>query len=119
MEEEKVLTIRERIQQYSSEILSKNYTPQRVAEILLEASAIYSNVLEEVKQRDIAYNKLLLDCLDSEKTANRARIKANITPEYELMRDAHNAEKVILEMTKNAKKWLRMQEEEYRMGSNF
>lgn len=112
------LTIRERISSYQSEILKGNLLPARAAEILTEMSALLGNINEEITQRDIAYNKVLLDKLESEKSANKAKIMAGITPEYEAMRVARNTEKVAIEVIRSLKYFLRTQEEELRQSSN-
>jgi hypothetical protein len=112
------MTIRERIQSYQSEILKGNLMPQRAAEILTEMSALLGNINEEITQRDIAYNKILLKELDLEKSANKAKIKAGITEEYEAMRTARNTEKVAIEVIRGLKYYLKSREEEFRQSNN-
>lgn len=107
-----MITIRERIKTYQTEILKGNLLPERAAEILTEMSALLGNIVEEITVRDIAYNKILLKCFDEEKTANRATIKASIEPEYESMRTARNTEKIALEIIRSLKYFLKAKEEE-------
>ena len=112
------MNIRERIQSYQSEILAGNLLPVRASEILTELSALLGNISEEIMQRDVAYNKVLLSYLEVEKSANRAKIKSDITPEYEAMRTARNAEKVAVEMIRSLKYLLKAQQEEFRQSNN-
>jgi len=112
------LTIRERINNYQNEIIKGDLFPERAAEILTEISALLGNINDEMLKRDVEYNKVLLKYLEEEKTANRAKIKADISPEYELMKTARNTEKQVLEMIRSLKYLLRAKTEEYNQGNN-
>jgi hypothetical protein len=113
------MTIREHISAYQSEILRGNLMPARAAEILTELSVLRGNITEEIMQREMDYNKVLLDFLDSEKTANRAKIRSMVTPEWEAMKTARNVENVADGMEKILKYMLRVQEREYGSGRNM
>ena len=69
-------SIRDRVKNIQNEILAGNLTPARASEMLTELSAIFGNVNEEIRTRDVEYNKVLLTYYESEATANRAKIKA-------------------------------------------
>jgi len=109
-------SIRERIQFYQGEILKGNLLPQRAAEMLTETAALLGNLADLITERDIAYNRVLLGYLESEKTANRAKIKADITQEYKEMKEARNTEKVAIELMRSLKYFLKSREEEYKSG---
>ncbi len=109
-------SIRERIQFYQNEILKGDLPPIRASEILTEISALLGNINDKIIENDVVYNKVLLNYLDSEQTANRARIRANITEEYKEMRNARNTEKVALEIIRGLKFYLKAKEEEYKSG---
>lgn len=113
------MSIRERIQSYQSEIIKGNLLPGRASEILTELSALLGNINEEITLRDMAYNQVLLNFLESEKTANRAKIKAGTTAEYESMRTARNTEKTAVELIRSLKYYLKAKEEEYKQSNNF
>lgn len=108
-----MLTLRERINEYQSEILSKDLLPERASIILTEISALYGNILDRIKDTEMIYNKVLLAYLDSEQKANRAKIKAEITQEYQDLKDATNTEKVCLQMIRSLSKFLKAKESEY------
>ena len=105
-------TIRETIQDYQNEIINTDLLPERASIILTEISAIYGNILDRMKDTEMAYNKILLTHLETEKTANRASIKARITQEYSDMKDAANTEKVCLQMIRSLGKFLKVKESE-------
>jgi hypothetical protein len=112
-------SIREIIQSHQNEILKGNLVPSRAAEILNELSAVLGNLNDEITKRDIEYNKVLLVCYDKEETANRAKIQANITPEYESMRTARNTKELAVELIRSLKYYLRSSEQEMREAGRF
>jgi len=105
-------TIREIIVSSQNEILKGNLLPQRAAEMMTELSAVIGNLNDEITKRDMEYNKVLLDYYDKEATANRAKIKAGITPEYEAMRTARNTKELAVELIRSLKYFLKSFEEE-------
>lgn len=107
------------ISDYQNEILKGNLLPVRASEILTELSALLGNINDRITETDMLYNKVLLEYLETEKTANRAKIKANITKEYEDMKNARNTEKVALEIIRGLKYYLKAKEDEYKEGKNF
>ncbi len=109
-------TIREIIQSHQSEILKGNLLPVRAAEILTEISALIGNFNDEITKRDMEYNKILLEWYDKETTANRAKIRANITPEYEAMRTARNTKDLAIELIRSLKYFLKSMSEEFQSG---
>lgn len=110
------MTIRERIANYQSEILAGNLLPERASEIMTELSALIGNILEEITTREIIYNKKLLEYLENEKTAVKAKIKAETSFEYENMRTAQNTEKVATELIRSLKYLLKAKSDEYQAG---
>jgi hypothetical protein len=105
------------IKEYQSELAKGNLMPNRAAEILSELSALIGNIGEEITRTEMLYNKFLLKCYDEEKTANRAKILAGTSKEFEEMRTARNTKEVCLEMMRGLKYLLRAKEEERRESS--
>jgi hypothetical protein len=112
-------TIRQRIESYQSEISAGNLMPQRAAEILVEISALLGNINNEIVTRDIAYNKVLLDCYNTQESANRAKIVAGTLPEYEAMRQAKNTKEAAVDLERSLKYFLKASEEEFRASRNL
>lgn len=106
--------LREMISDYQNEIKNTDLQPDRAADILKELSALYGNVLDEVRRRTMDYNKLLVTFYDNEEKANRARLKAEATEEYEDLLRAKDTDKLTLEMIRALKYLLRAKENEYR-----
>lgn len=112
------MTIREIIAKHQTEVSKGNMSPDRAAEILVELSALIGNILDEIQRREVAYNKLLLLSLEEEKSANKARIKAEVSEEYGNLRTAKNTYEVTKEMIRALKYLLRAKEEEWRQSNN-
>lgn len=109
-------TITEMVKEYQSEIANGNLSPVRGAEILTVLSALSGNINDEIIKRDYEYNLVLLEYLDSEQKANRAKIKAETTPEYISKKQAYNLKELNTEMIRGLKYLLKAYEDEYRHG---
>lgn len=110
-------TIRERVTDIQNEILAGNLTPARASEMMVELSAVFGNINDEIRTRDVEYNKVLLIYYESETKANRAKIKAETSPEYSAKRVARDTKELTVELIRSLKYFLRSAEEEYRAGS--
>ena len=52
----------------------------------------------EIRAADAAYASVLLVCLDSEERANRAKIRAEITPEFQRRQEARDTKDLLREL---------------------
>ncbi len=110
------MTIRDRVKDAQRECLAGELTPARAREILIELSALYGNILQEIREADHAYAVVLLRCLDAAEAASRAKIRAETSPEYLRKREAHDCRDVALEMIRSLKVMLRSLDEEMRLA---
>jgi hypothetical protein len=76
------------IEQLRREVRDTDLPPTRAAEVLSKLTALMGNVLEEIRDAEMLYNRVLLAHLDSDEAANRAKIRAQVTPEYTRANDA-------------------------------
>jgi hypothetical protein len=106
-------TIREMISAYRSEVTRGNLAPQRAATILTQVAALVGNVNEEILRREMEYNRVLQLALDSNEKANRAKIRAEGSDEYRLMREARNSLAEAVELMRSLKYYLKVQEREF------
>ena len=113
------ISIRDRVKNIQNEILAGNLTPARASEMLTELSAIFGNVNDEIRTRDVEYNKVLLTYYESEETANRAKIKAETSSEYIAKREARDTKDLLIELIRSLKYFLRAMEQEFGQGGNF
>ena len=107
------MTIRELIIERQAEVRnSADLLPERAAEILAELSALLGSINDEIRKRDVEYNLVLLQALESENKANRAKIKAQTSEEYIKMREARDAKEVAVEMMRSLKFYLKAKADE-------
>lgn len=111
------ISVRELVKSYQREIQqTADLQPDRAAELLMHLSALVGNVLDEIREADAEYAVTLLHFLDTEKKANRAKIRAEISPEFRRSREARDTEKLITELTRSLKYFLKAKEAEYQMA---
>lgn len=113
------MSVRDIVKEIQSEVHSENLLPDRASELLNKLSSIYGNVLDRIQQTEFAYNNVLLSNLDKEKTANKAKIRAEISQEYQDFVEAKNTEKLVTKMMSSLKVFIKQKQEEFRMGGNM
>lgn len=110
------VTVRGLIRDIQVEIRDCELLPDRASELLLRLTALYANVLDEVRASEMDYNAVLLTCLNSDEAANRARIRAQASPEYARTREAKDTERLTLELIRSLKKFMASKQEEMRLA---
>lgn len=111
-----VLTVRGMIREIQQETLSPtDLTPDRAAELLVRLTSLLSNVNEEIRYADAEYALVLLQHLESEEAANRAKIRAETTPAFARKREARDTKELTVELMRSLKYFLRAKEEELRL----
>jgi hypothetical protein len=110
-------TIRELIRAIFREVREGDaLPPERAATLEVKLTALLANVLDELREADLDYRKLYLVHLRTEGKANRARIEAEATPEYERLREAKDTKELTLEMIRSLRQFLRSAGEEMRLS---
>lgn len=104
------------MEERKNELLKGNLLPMRAAEILVEMTALMSNVNKELLEREMAYKKKLHEYLEVGKSAAYARITAEITQEYYDYRVAQNVKQLVVELVRSLKSFSRTLEEEMRLS---
>jgi hypothetical protein len=74
------------------------------------------NTNDEIREADAAYATVLLTCLNTEEKANRAKIRAEISPEYARKREARDTKELVLELVRSLRHYLRCLQEEMRLA---
>lgn len=110
------MTVRDLIETIRREVRDSDLSPTRAAECLTKLTALLGNCLQEIREADMAFNVVLLSHLDSEEAANRAKIRAQTTPEYQRAREARDTKDVVLEMIRSLKVVLKTQTEEMKLS---
>lgn len=113
------MNIKGLIRGYNEEILNHDLTPSRASDILCEVSSLLGNITDEIKRTEIEYNRVLLKFLEEEPKANRAKIKAECSPEYEAKLNAKNTMLVATQLIGSLKYYLREKESELKQSGNM
>lgn len=109
-------SVRGLIAQAQTELRETDVSPERARELLAHLSALMGNCNDEIRKADAAYAAHLLSCLDSDEAANRAKIRAETSPEFQRKREARDAKELVVEMIRSLKYLLRSVEEEMRLA---
>lgn len=91
-------------------------TPDLTRESLVKLTALLGNVSDEQRAADHEYKLVLLGCLQGDEAANRARIRAEVTPQYQRSREAKDTADLVVEMIRSCKAYLRSLDEEMRLA---
>jgi hypothetical protein len=110
------VSVRELVRAMQKELLSTDLQPETARTIMLRATSLMGNCLEELRDADIAFNDVLLKHLDGEKVANRARVRAETTEEYRRAREAKDTLTLVTKMGSNLKTYLSSLDTEIRMA---
>lgn len=108
-------SVRERIALIHAAQLRGNVLPIQAAEWLSTLGALYGNVLAEIRDAEAAYALVYAGWLDTETKANRAKIRAELTPEFARCREARDLLKQIDQQIGTLKYLLRAFENEERV----
>lgn len=110
------MTIREMVKQMQVEIRDTDLTPERARVLLTKLTALIGNTNDEIRAADAEYASILLECLNSNEAANRARIRAETSPQYARKREARDTKELVIELCRSLKHYLRSLEEEMRLS---
>ena len=89
--------------------------PSRAAELLTKLTALVGNCNDEIREADHAYAVVLLQFLDADEAANRARIRAETSMPYLRKRKARDTKELVIELIRSLKYFLKAKEEEMRL----
>lgn len=93
------MTVRDRIARINAEQLKGGTTPAQAAQWQSVLGALSGSVLEEIREAEGDYHVVYAQLLDSEGKANRAEIKAKLSPEWKRLRLAKDTLTLIESMT--------------------
>ena len=110
------MSVRDRIQAIQKDILAGAVTPEQSRQWLITLTALLGNVTDEQRLADHEYKLVLLGCLQGDEAANRARIRAEVTPQYQRAREAKDTADLVLEMIRSCKVFTRSLDEELRLA---
>lgn len=110
------MSVRERVKAIQKQVLAGAFTPDMAREYLMQLTALLGNVNDEQRLADHEYKLVLLGCLQGDEAANRAKIRAEVTPQYQRSREAKDTADLVVEMIRSCKSYLRSLDEEMRLS---
>ena len=110
------MSVREMVKAMQAEMLKGEMLPERQREVHARLSALLGNCNDEIREADAAYGAVLLILYGVEKTANRAKIRAEITPEFARKRTAKDMKELVIEMIRTLRQNMRSLDEEMRLA---
>lgn len=111
------MTVRDLIRQMQQEIRdTPDLLPGRAAELLTKLTALLGNTNDEIREADHAYAVVLLQFLDADEAANRAKIRAETSLQFIRKREARDAKELVIELVRSLKYFLKAKEEEMRLS---
>lgn len=110
------VTVRERIKKIQGDLRDGALTPDVTRESLVTLTALMGNVNDEQRDADHEYKLVLRTCLQAHAKANRARIEAEVSPEYQRAREAKDTFTLVQEMIRSCRAYLRSLDEEMRLA---
>ena len=110
------MSIRERIKAIQKDLRDGAISPDMARESLVTLTALLGNVTDEQRAADHEYKLVLLGCLQTETKANRARIAAEVTPQFQRAREAKDTASLVTEMIRSCRAYLRSLDEEMRLS---
>jgi hypothetical protein len=111
------VSVRDLVKQAQAEMLTGEMMPARQREWQAKLTALLGNVQQEIREADALYASVLLGVMANEEKANRARIVAETTPAFHRKREAHDMEKLVMEMLRTLRQNMRSISDEMRMGA--
>lgn len=109
-------TVRQMVAEIQRELRDGDVVPSRAREMLMTLTSLLGNCTTEVTRTESAYTATLAAYLDSEGKANRARIRAELSPEFAARQEARNTHTLVVELIRSLKVVIRSVEEEMRLA---
>ena len=110
------MSVRERIAAIQKDILTGAVSPDQARQWLMTLTALLGKVNDEQRLADHEYKLVLLGCLQGDEAANRAKIRAEVTPQYQRAREAKDTADLVVEMIRSCKVFTRSLDEEMRLA---
>lgn len=110
------MTVRERLHQIEMELLTGDPPPIRLRQMLMALTSLHGFCLQERRRADKAYREVYAGLLATEGKANRAKILAQSTKEFDDVEEADMQCKRALTLIQSMKATLQSLSEEMRLA---
>lgn len=110
------VTVRDRVREIQVAMRAGDLMPAEARGHLQTLTSLLGNCNDELREADAEYSQVLLGHLNGSEAANRARIKAEITPEYQRKREAKDTRDLVVEMIRSLKTVIRSVSDEMNLS---
>ena len=110
------MSVREMVSAIAKEMRDSDLQPSRATELLAKTTALLGSCNAEIREAEFQYAQVLLGHLNADGPANKAKIRAEVTPEYQRKQQARDTKELVVEMTRSLKYLIRAAEEEMRLS---
>lgn len=105
-------TIRQLVKDIQVEVRETDLQPDRAAECLIKLASMLGNIADEQRDADLAYAHVHLGLLKEHTAASRAKLFAEVTPEYQRKREAKDTGMLATELIRALKAFLKTKADE-------
>lgn len=109
-------TVREMVREIRDEVRQGGLAPERERHLLNRATSLIGNCSDEIREADFEYSKVLLMHMDAGEAANRATIRASVSPEFQRLKEAKDTLKLVTELVRSLRRTLSSLETEMRLS---
>ena len=106
----------ERISVIQTKLANEALTPDLARQSLMRLTSLLGLVNDELRRADHEYKLVLLGCMAGGEPANRARIRAEVSEQYQRAREAKDTSVLVTELVRSCKGYLRSLDEELRLA---
>lgn len=111
-----MISVRERIKKIQRDFIAAKPPASTAREYLIELTALSGNVADEVRESESSYREVLANALSEEGKANRAKMRAERSPEYARYREAQDTADLVKQLIISCRAYLRSMDEEARLA---
>lgn len=100
-------TIRDLVNGIAIELRDKDLPPSSVRSHLMTLSGLLSACVLRTRQTELAYKRVLVQCMKEHGAANKGEMVAQTTEQFEAFREAKDVERMCVEMMRSCKAFLK------------
>lgn len=100
-------TIRDLVNGIAIELRDKDLPPSSVRLHLMTLSGLLSACVLRTRQTELAYKRVLVQCMKEHGAANKGQMQAETTEQYEAYREAKDTERLCMEMKRSCQTFLK------------
>lgn len=111
-----MISVRAMVAEAAADLVRGDLQPADLRALLGRLSGLLATCNTEIRHADAVYAQVLLERLNGEEAANRAKIRAQTSPEYARVREARDTKEACVEMVRALKYQLKSLDEEMRLS---